>query len=353
MKTTKQPKQMMIIFLSSAFVAIIFNPTAFKRWTDELKIGVTKNVGSQLSQSIINFSNVVNISKPSNNFRNIFFDFRKNYVFNFSKIAKENRVIVQVAMPINPPVVCPTQEVRAEKISNSSSVVILKENHDTSRFPASLSEQERPVSGSKNILAIGDSMLKSALSPSLMDTMGKALTNVSIETFARSGTGLTRPDVFDWPSKIKDLTLKKNYSSILIFLGTNDTQGIQLNKKALAFGTAEWKKEYQERIKNINQLLCQSSKRAYWFEIPPMRENLYNSHIITLNNVIKDSMESCAQFVSTPKSLTTSDGAFASYVNLNSNSIKVREKDGIHLSIEGANLYAKYILNIIQQEKVN
>jgi len=217
------------------------------------------------------------------------------------------------------------------------------------RMPASI--PPRMDTAPETILAIGDSMLKTALSPVLEAQVEKLLPGTHLELFSRSGTGLVRPDVLDWNQKTAEIVKGKHYDAVFVLLGTNDTQNLTLDKKPVEFGSEEWKKAYSERVTALNRNLCPASKKVYWIGLPPMLKINYQSRTEVVNSVIATTLvqSDCARFVPAPPILAGKDGGFSGYVEFNGDTVRVREKDGIHLSLEGARLFSRYLIDGVKK----
>ncbi|NCY26474.1 MAG: DUF459 domain-containing protein, partial [Alphaproteobacteria bacterium] len=217
------------------------------------------------------------------------------------------------------------------------------------RKPASIPPPMEAIPGS--ILAIGDSMLKTALSPVLEAQIEKLMPGTNLELFSRSGTGLVRPDVLDWNQKTAEIVKGKHFDAVFVLLGTNDTQNLTLDGKAVEFGTEEWKKAYSARVTALNRNLCPASKKVYWIGLPPMLKSTYQSRTEVVNSVIAAALgqSDCARFVPAPAILAGKDGGFSGYVEVNGETVRVREKDGIHLSLEGARLFSRYLIDGVKK----
>ncbi len=236
----------------------------------------------------------------------------------------------------------------------------IRENQDadnvikaSARQVAAVSNAE--VKSSRKVFVIGDSMLKSALHIYLKNQLEKDW-NAKVEIFSKSGTGLSRPEVFDWTQLLQ--SEKTKYDDVMIFLGTNDAQNFQLSKKVIPFGSEDWDQEYLKRAQSLLDLACSKSHRVFWVGMLPMRSESFHKKMKHLNEVLKDatSRSGCSQFVEAGSWLSDKNGSYTAVVGVDltaggKKEIKVRGEDGIHLSFEGAQYFAKTLLDYLGKAK--
>tara|TARA_B110001454_G_scaffold219202_1_gene251953 strand:- start:32595 stop:33632 length:1038 start_codon:yes stop_codon:yes gene_type:complete len=206
----------------------------------------------------------------------------------------------------------------------------------------------------KSILIIGDSILKSGLQEHFERNLVQRNENTTMEIKSKSGTGLSRPDVFDWVNYVDKQ--KDKYEKMLIFLGTNDAQSLLINKKAIPFDSKEWKDEYSLRVRTLLQKACSKSKQVYWVSSLRMRSDSFDAKMRSLHEVVRKEIKtqsSCAQYISafqwfTKKSKYTDTWTTESKKN-GKKTIKLRVADGIHLTYWGADLFSQKIIESIYE----
>lgn len=202
-------------------------------------------------------------------------------------------------------------------------------------------------------LVIGDSILKSGLKEHIERFYQKYFPAMRVRIRAQSGTGLSRPDVFDWISYIKNEPGK--FNDVIIFLGTNDAQNLFVDNQVINFGTREWNQYYSLRVKELIRSSCNKSGRVVWVSSLRMRSETLDKKLAQLNKVVQTEIEanpSCAVFVSvekwfTKKSKFTENWSFENKgVRKN---IKIRSDDGIHLTFKGAEIFAQKLIEKIYE----
>lgn len=206
---------------------------------------------------------------------------------------------------------------------------------------------DQDVSENPKLLLLGDSMLKSGLQMHLQTNFAKNHPEVEIVVKSQSGTGLSRPEVYDWVDYVKSLPAE--YETMLIFLGTNDAQNFIQNKNVINFGSEEWIKEYAFRLRALIDESCQKAKKVYWVGSLRMRSESFDRKMAILNSVAKKEIErkkSCGQYIGVTNWLSK-NAKYADHLELNKKSVKIRMEDGIHLSYWGAQLFSQKLIEQI------
>lgn len=206
----------------------------------------------------------------------------------------------------------------------------------------------------KGVLIIGDSILKSGLQEHFERNLILRDHDIKIEIKSKSGTGLSRPDVFDWIGFIDKQ--KDQFEKTIVLLGTNDAQNLLVDKKVIPFDSKEWKTEYSARVRTLIQKACSKSKQVYWVSSLRMRSDSFDAKMRSLHEVVRKeikSQSSCAQYVSvfqwfTKKSKYTDTWTTDSKKN-GKKTIKLRVADGIHLTYWGADLFSQKIIESIYE----
>jgi hypothetical protein len=204
------------------------------------------------------------------------------------------------------------------------------------------------TNGQPRVVALaGDSMMAVGLSDILLRETA-ADPNVRVIKAFRSGTGLARPDVFDWMQEYPAMIGSEHPDAVIVAIGANDGQGFVEDGKVLAFGSDAWMQVYQDRIAAFLSLLTQNGATVVWVGLPPMKSAQYNEKAAVINRVtytvvsrtpqaswwnplphVGDESGRYREFQTTPDGRTT----------------RLRAPDGIHLSDEGAMLLSSALIN--------
>ncbi len=198
--------------------------------------------------------------------------------------------------------------------------------------------------GQCTVLEIGDS-LGNDLGWGLQREVaaGSGITLVQADT---SSTGLANSAFYDWPAVLAADLKKYHPQLVLISLGGNDEQGMDLPGGPVQFPSAAWQTAYLARVTGLVNEAVSSGAYVLWVGMPIMGPPSYNQGMQILDSLYQESVSSepNATFVSTWSLFSNPQGAFQSTAVVNGQSQTVREPDGIHYSYAGENVLATYVL---------
>jgi hypothetical protein len=197
------------------------------------------------------------------------------------------------------------------------------------------------AAGQPRVVAlVGDSMMAVGLSDVLLRQTAEN-PNLRVVKAFRSGTGLARPDVFDWMQEYPAMIGNEKPDAIIVAIGANDGQGFVEDGKTLAYGSDAWVKVYQQRTTNFLDMLTQSGAHVIWVGLPPMKSGAYNERAAEINRIAYTvvSQNPLATWWN-PQSLIAdvADNFRELETAADGKTTRIRAADGIHLSDEGAAL---------------
>jgi uncharacterized protein len=205
-----------------------------------------------------------------------------------------------------------------------------------------------PVSGGKPrvVVLAGDSMMAVGLSATLMrEAAGHK--NLRIVKAFRSGTGLARPEVFNWMDEYPAMIGAEDPEVVIVAIGANDGQGFVENGKALPYGSQAWVGTYQRRLADYLAMVSAGGARVVWVGLPPMRVPAYNEKIAAINRIAYTvvSQNSQATWWNPVSFVGDDEGGFREFAtSANGRTTRIRAVDGIHLSDEGAALLTSVLV---------
>lgn len=163
----------------------------------------------------------------------------------------------------------------------------------------------------------------------------------------RNGTGLARPDVFDWAKGARTAVAQANPDVVIVALGANDDQGIALpGPRALQVGGKEWAGEYARRAEVVMKILIgKGQRRVYWMGLPAVRDAKMDRDYRSLNEALKTAASHVpgVRYVDT-RGLSLLHGKFSDYLYDAGKRILARQPDGIHFTYEGSKIPAEKVL---------
>jgi uncharacterized protein len=202
------------------------------------------------------------------------------------------------------------------------------------------------------ILVAGDSMTE-FFGPDLIN-QASAAGKAAGDTETKYGTGLVRPDFFDWALYAQQLVNSQHPEAVVVMLGGNDGQGITLaNGTVLPDGSDAWAKEYRRRVEVVMRIFSGNGKRrVYWVPMPVPRSAklAIDYHLMDLAVADAAAVVPGVTDVNIVPRLSN-NGQYSDYLpGLNGQTILARTQDGIHLSTDGANLAASLVLTAMNKD---
>jgi hypothetical protein len=196
------------------------------------------------------------------------------------------------------------------------------------------------------VLVSGDSLSEN-LDPPLIDALVGKPANVNEDS--EIGTGLARPDVADWPTKLAHDMQSGRYDAVVLMFGGNDAQDL-FKRNADGSSTwvdignrAAWDVEYEKRIALVMDTILAANPMAtiVWVGLPAMTGGVspYLKQVWPAINALA-AREAAAR----PKNVVYVDGgsvldgpgnSFQTYANSGGSQVQVRESDGVHFTIAG------------------
>jgi hypothetical protein len=206
----------------------------------------------------------------------------------------------------------------------------------------------------RTVALAGDSMMAVGLSSTILREAPMYKNLAIVKTF-KSGTGLARPEVFNWqseyPAMLKSATLNHAKPDIiLVAIGANDGQGFVEDSVTYPFGTPAWQALYERRVEAFLQMLEADGAKVVWIGLPPMKSESYNSRIAVVNRidyaVVKASGQATGQAIwfSSAGLVGDASGRFQDFGQVRGATARLRQPDGIHLSDDGAVLLTSKLL---------
>lgn len=203
------------------------------------------------------------------------------------------------------------------------------------------------------VLFAGDSLMQ-GVAPFVQQRLKKS--KIDSINLSKHSTGLSYPNLFDWPMTIEQTLQKhKEIKVLVVFLGANDPWNFADPNKPkgsyLRFKTPAWDAVYQQRIGRILTAAAKSNVRVIWLGIPFMRDKQLNEHVMHLNTLYEASLSGRGMWLPTEKLLSGDQQGYRDALMLDGKLRKVRGKDGVHFSRYGQQLLADYILSHLQLEQ--
>ncbi len=205
--------------------------------------------------------------------------------------------------------------------------------------------------GSTPVLFTGDSMM--AILGKQAERAFKRAKIQPVASFSSLGSGLCRPSVFNWNNKIDELIKEHNPKMIVIALGTNDRQPIEIgdDKNIPYSDTKAWSAAYAKAVGSVNeQFINGGAEKIVWLLPPDMQKKENQEHCALIRHIIisealREERAGKVQVFDLAPILSAKPGVYSRYkMSPAGEALSVRDPDGIHLAIDGAKLVAQSLL---------
>jgi hypothetical protein len=161
------------------------------------------------------------------------------------------------------------------------------------------------------------------------------------------GTGLARPDVLDWPAYLNQILPGFNPEVIYLAFGGNDDQDMQLaDGTRVPYGSPDWVTEYTRRVALTMDVAAQNDRTVVWINMPAHERPRLNEARLVMNQIAVEQASLRPRVIYADiGAVLTPDGLFHEYLpGAGGGQLRVREADGVHVSIPGGELVAPTLL---------
>ena len=258
-------------------------------------------------------------------------------------------VVTDTASPVTPKAVVIDKPVTSPHVAPNAVTPVV----ETVPLVTKLVPLPAPPEGRPRVVALaGDSMMVVGISSVLLREIAKRSDLQMLRTY-RSGTGLARPEVFNWMDQYPAMLHEAKPDVVIVAIGANDGQGFVENGEVLPFGSDKWIAVYRQRVSNFLDLLQTGGARVLWLGLPPMKAETYNQKIAQINRIVYTEVmrHNDASWWNPTPFVGDESGRFREFLTSADNkTIRIRAADGIHLSDEGAALFVPVLLKWLDEK---
>lgn len=207
-------------------------------------------------------------------------------------------------------------------------------------------------SGDK-VLFVGDSIMQ-GIAPHVQRWLKNDYQIESLN-LSKQSTGLAYPKFFDWPNTIEQTLQKdKNIKLLIVLLGANDPWDFPNPQGGayLKFRSLEWNQEYLRRVNRIVQAAKANQARIIWLGTPYMRRTDLDKGVRYINQLIGEELvNKLPTVIWLPTDMLLSDTeAYQDSMIIDGQLVRVRTKDGIHLTTAGQIFMSNYLNSYIKHK---
>jgi hypothetical protein len=209
-----------------------------------------------------------------------------------------------------------------------------------------------PPARAQRVLATGDSMM-TVTYKELAYELERYGADVRSEHFP--GSGISKPDVFDWPTMAADLTRKVTPDVTIVFLGAGDVYPLRRHGQTYQHGTAGWKAAYQARVGSMLRTFGRGGAgRVYWLTLPTPRHRELARAFRTNDRSVARAVRRYgpgAEVVDITPAVTVRR-RYRRKLVVDGTRQAVRQLDGVHLAPAGARLASRVVRAALQADGI-
>ena len=327
-------KEAAVVLVTFAVCGIVFDSSGLLTWANRLNIGPAQALWQRVLTPIDHELARAHLNRP----REVLLATSDHWSARFGGSAEEAVQLAEDEVEAPMPTASPAP--LTGEIDGPLGKLKVPEPRDEVELPGL--EGDAPAaaaSGSTEvtILLVGDSMMQVGLAPGIAAAYARD-PHVRVIRETHVGTGLSRPDVYDWPATLSRTLTRQRPRFVVATFGGNDAQDIKVDGRFIAFGTERWDAAYVARVHDFLTELTRDGAEVLWIGLPPMRAEDFNERVGKLNDLVVQASRGMprVEFLDATPLVTGDDHAFATYLPAPGGGlVQVRQEDGIHLSTAG------------------
>jgi uncharacterized protein len=197
------------------------------------------------------------------------------------------------------------------------------------------------------VWAAGDSL--AAVPGQALQRVGGAIDVVRVES--RLSTGLARPDLYNWFSRIQVAPGQLRPEVVVFSFGADDAHdfmsGVPAGKTVGPLGSPSWSAEYHRRVDGVTRELNARGIHVVWLGLPIPAGRGFAHSFPVVNRVLRSVVNAhprTSTYVDTWRLLASSRGRYTPYLRLHGKLTLVRLPDGVHYTAAAGDLIARQLL---------
>jgi hypothetical protein len=158
---------------------------------------------------------------------------------------------------------------------------------------------------------------------------------------AKNGTGLARPDHFDWNTELAGLLAREQPDVVFASIGLNDRQDfIAPDKQRFHYGTEGWLAAYRGNVSDFYASAAATGAPVLVVGLPNLKDEKLDAHATLVNGIYAEPSAPGVTYLE-PFRLTKPDGGYTSFgPNVGGQTVQLRAADGVHFTPAGYDVVA-------------
>jgi len=204
------------------------------------------------------------------------------------------------------------------------------------------------IAGDSLVIVPGESLLRAtagnrAIAPDPID--------------GRIATGLERPDVYNWFTRIEQVMRKDKPRAVVLMFGGNDDHnfmtGVPEGREVGTFGSPSWRAEYRRRVATVMDTITRSGGYLVWIGLPISRDSEQTLRFDVMNSIAQTEAAKRpgrVAYLDTYFFFAGDNGGYTQYVeDPTGKLVKMRADDGIHFERPAGDLIAAKVLDKLEE----
>ncbi|WP_312222412.1 SGNH/GDSL hydrolase family protein [Rhizobium rhizoryzae] len=169
----------------------------------------------------------------------------------------------------------------------------------------------------------------------------------SVKVIAKGSvaSGLVRQDHYDWLSELPRMLEQEKPQIVVVMLGANDRQSMQVGAERERFRTDIWLKEYEERVTRLAKMVTDRKIPLLWVGLAAFESPSLTADAVTLNGIYRSNVEEVGgEFVDIWDGFVDESGQFiVTGSDVNGQPARLRGADGVSFTDAGKRKLAFYV----------
>ncbi|MEX6505092.1 SGNH family hydrolase [Jiella sp. M17.18] len=201
----------------------------------------------------------------------------------------------------------------------------------------------------KTVLVVGDFMAGSLAKG--LDDVYSDNKMVDVTSDIDGSSGLVRDDHFDWPKKLGPIIDREKPDVLVVMLGSNDRQIMNVGSQSLTLRSDAWNAEYERRVNAIADIAEKKKVPLVWVGMPSFKYDRMSEDMIFFNDLYrKAATRVSGEFVDVWDGFVDADGQFVySGPGVNGQTVQLRNSDGITMTDAGSEKLAFFAQKAIDR----
>ena len=206
-----------------------------------------------------------------------------------------------------------------------------------------------------NILLVGASSMRASLGRNLRNALqgwNGTEADRMVHLHAKLGTGLSRPDVYNWNTATQDLIGEHKPEMVIAQFVGNDCQTLVTPQgaKSVPFSNSKWKEQYKQRVLDYIDMIQTQGIDVVMIGMPMVDSARFQKRLKIANQQVKEAAEEKGVlFIDTWEFPLDSKGNLLKELRIKGRTYAFRHQDGIHFTRHGGAYMAKKIYDEILQ----